>query len=73
MKCKMGQFKVHNLPTQSSMVAYHNFAKALKNVEQLLITGGLLEVAYKQCPCGLWVELIYPPIQRPELIFTFCF
>lgn len=55
------------------MVAYHNFSKALKDVKELLITGGLLKVAYEQCPCGLWMELIYPSIQGPELIFTLCF
>lgn len=64
----MYQFAVY-----SQIVAYHNFSKALKNVKELLVTGGLLKVAYKQCPCGLWVELIYSSIQGPEFIFTLCF
>lgn len=55
------------------VVAYHNFSKALKNVEELLVTGGFLKVANKQCPCGLWVELIYSTIQGPKLIFTLRF
>lgn len=55
------------------MVAYHNFSKTLENVKELLVTGGLFKVAYKQRPGGLWVELIYSPIQGPELIFTLRF
>lgn len=70
IKCEMYTF---TCAVHSKMVAYHNFSKALKNVKELLITGCFLKVAYKQCPCGLWVELIYPPIQGPELIFTLRF
>lgn len=64
---------MYQFTIDSQMVAYHNFTKTLKNVKELLITGGLLKVAYKQCPCSLRVELIYPPIQGPELIFTLRF
>lgn len=55
------------------MGAYHNFSKSLKNVKQLLVTGCLLKVAYKQRPCGFWMELINPPIQGSEFIFTLSF
>lgn len=55
------------------MALYHNFSKSLKNVKQLLVTGGLLKVAYKQRPCGFWMELIYPPIQGSEFVFTLRF
>lgn len=55
------------------IVTYHNFSKALEYVQELLITGGLLQVSYEKCPCGLGVEFIYPSIQRPKFILTFRF
>lgn len=55
------------------MEPHHNFSKSLKNVKQLLVTGGLLKVAYKQRPCSFWMELIDPSIQGSEFIFTLRF
>lgn len=50
---------------------YHYLPKALKDTEQIMVAGGLLQVANKQSPCGFGVKLVYPLIQRPELILTF--
>lgn len=58
---------------QMQSLAYHNFSKTLKNVKKLLVTGGFLKVANEQRSRGLWMELIYPTIQGPELIFTLRF
>lgn len=50
---------------------YHYLPKTLKDIEQVMVAGGLFQVANKQSSCGFGVKLVYPLIQRPELILAF--
>lgn len=52
-------------------IAYHYFSKALEDVKEVMVSGGLLQVSNEQCPSGLWMKLVNPFIQGPKLILTF--
>lgn len=52
---------------------YHNFSKALKDVSKVMVSSRLFKVANKKSSCCFGMKFIYPFIQGPKFIFTFCF
>lgn len=52
---------------------YHNFSKALKDVSKVMVSSCFFKVANKKSSCCFGMEFIYPFIQGPKFIFTFCF